>query len=176
MVHSDTTAGRPVYGSDFGGQPGFLRRGGQPLRGNSNMVEFYNTSTNVWSTATLSASGDTAATSLGNQVFFAGGTTGGGSGTPVNRNVVDIYNTSTNTWSTATLPQANSGMAATSAGGLVFFAGVFNPSGDANLVDIYNTATNTWSTATLSQGRTYLSAVTSADDQVFFAGGTNFSG
>ena len=40
----------------------------------SNVVDIYNTSTGIWSTATLSqARGDFSATSAGNEVFFAGG-------------------------------------------------------------------------------------------------------
>ena len=42
--------------------------------GYSNAVDIYNTSTNTWSTATLSQARDyLAAAAAGNEVFFAGG-------------------------------------------------------------------------------------------------------
>ena len=54
---------------------------------NSNVVDIYDTSTGVWSTATLSqARNYLAATSAGNQAFFAGG-----AGTSGVSNVADIY-------------------------------------------------------------------------------------
>jgi autotransporter-associated beta strand protein len=78
-------------------------------------------------------------------------------------------------WTTATLSQARQNLSATSAGGLVFFAGGDTSSGDSNVVDIYNTSTSVWSTATLSQARNQLAA-TSVGNQVFFAGGQASSG
>ena len=145
-------------------------------------VDIYNTSTNAWSTATLSqARFNLAATSAGNHVFFAGGIIDASGNYS---NVVDIYNTSTGTWSTATLSQARFNLAATSAGGAVYFAGglAYNGSGvngqgsgPSSVVDIYNTSTSTWSTASLSQGR-YNLAATSAGNQVFFGGGYSSSG
>jgi autotransporter-associated beta strand protein len=123
--------------------------------------------TPLWSTMTLpSASGATAATSVGNEVFFTNGSN------------VDIYNTSTGTWSTASLSQARNGVAATSAGNQVFFGGGLtgdNPNDGSNVVDIYNTSTGTWSTASLSQARYGVSAISMGDD-VFFAGGYSATG
>jgi autotransporter-associated beta strand protein len=142
----------------------------------SNVVDIYNTSTGTWSTATLSTARDNlAATSAGNQVFFAGGD-------PNNAldpsSVVDIYNTSTGTWSTAALSQARTFIAATSAGNQVFFAGggwaTSSAATYSNVVDIYNTSTGTWSTAALSQARGLLSAA-SVGNEVLFAGGFNNS-
>ena len=152
----------------------FFAGGSNPSSNYSNVVDIYNTSTNVWSTATLSQGRDAvAATSAGNQVFFAGGYNSSGNGYS---NVVDTYNTSTGTWSTVTLPQGGGGMAATSAGNQVFFGGGYAASsGASNVVDIYNTSTGTWSTTTLPQGGGGMAA-TSAGNQVFFGGGSNSSG
>jgi autotransporter-associated beta strand protein len=130
----------------------------------------------LWSTAQLSqARWGLAATSAGNDVFFAGGVAGG-LGSSGYSNVVDIYNTSTGIWSTATLAQARFEFSATSAGNEVFFAG--GDYGDwtgpySNVVDIYNTSTGVWSAGTLSLARDGLAA-TSAGNQVLFAGGFNW--
>ena len=49
------------------------------MASHSNVVDIYDTASNIWSTATLSqARDDFSATSAGNQVFFAGGYTGSG--------------------------------------------------------------------------------------------------
>jgi autotransporter-associated beta strand protein len=134
-----------------------------------NVVDIYNTSTNIWSTATLSqARFCLGAAAAGNDVLFAGGYTGG--------NVVDIYNTSTNTWSTATLSQARESPGAAGAGSDVFFAGGSIDYGYSNVVDIYNTGTGTWSTATLSQARAGPAAAAAGNDVVFGGGQTSISG
>ncbi len=138
------------------------------------VVDIYNTSTGIWSTASLSQAGyDLAATSAGAMAIFGGGinyATGNAS------SVVDIYNTSTNTWSTASLSVARYDLAAASAGNQVFFGGGGGLSSSiSSVVDIYNTSTGVWSTANLSQARANLSA-TSVGNQVFFAGGINDNG
>jgi autotransporter-associated beta strand protein len=137
----------------------------------SNVVDIYNTSTGVWSTATLSqARGYLSATSVGNQIFFAGGNAGNYDTDP--SNVVDIYNTSTGIWSTASLSQARASLSATSAGGDVLFGGGQTANGFSNVVDIYNTSAGTWSIATLSQARNNFAAA-SASGEIFFGGGYN---
>ncbi len=72
-------------------------------------------------------------------------------------------------WATAHLSQPRDELAATSAGGKVFFAGG-GTSDPSNVVDIYDTASGTWSTATLSQAR-YGLVATAVDGKVLFAGG-----
>ncbi len=125
------------------------------------------------STATLSqARSGSAATTLGDLAFFAGGEADG-SGTP--SNYVDIYNSLTNTWSNTTLTVPRYGIAATSVGNLAIFAGGddgnFNPT---NTVNIYNIKTGAWSTATLSQARGTLTATT-VGTKAIFAGGYGFA-
>ena len=116
------------------------------------MVDIFNTSTNTWSTATLSQPrlGATAS-AAGNYVVFAGGNYGG-----MTSNVVDIYNTSTNTWSTATLSQAREKLAAVAAGNEIFFAGgldsiVADSGSFSNVVDIFHLPNYT----TISSSSTY---------------------
>jgi len=74
------------------------------------------------------------------------------------------------TWSTATLSQGRYYLAATSAGGKVFFGGGWTGSAASNVVDIFDAATLTRTTTSLSQAR-YLLAATSAGGNVFFGGG-----
>jgi hypothetical protein len=87
------------------------------------------------------------ATSVGNQLFFAGGYTAVGAS-----NVVDIYNGGS--WTTATLSIARYIPVSTTVGSTALFAGGISASGSANNVDIYYGGT--WKTATLSLGRYYL--------------------
>jgi len=81
------------------------------------------------------------------------------------------------TWSTASLAQPRAEMAATSVGGLSFFAGGLAPDpltgvGVAtSMVDIFNSSTGQWSSATLSQQR-YSIAAASVGGYALFAGGT----
>ena len=65
---------------------------------------------------------------------------------------------------------ARSGIAATSIGNKLFFAGGYNTSGDIARVDIYDIPAQTWSVADLSIPRGYIAAV-AAGSKVFFAGG-----
>ena len=74
-------------------------------------------------------------------------------------------------WSTATLSQGLYGLAATSAGGKVFFGGGENKGGySTDVVDIFDATTLAHTTTSLSQAR-YGLAATSAGDKVFFGGG-----
>ena len=135
----------------------------------SSVVDIYDASTGAWSTATLSQARDSiAATTVGTNVIFAGGSTGNSES-----NVVDIYDASTGAWSTATLSQARDGIAATTVGTKAVFAAGFSgseASDPSNVVDIYDASTGAWSTAKLSQARGYL-AVTTVGTKAIFAGG-----
>jgi autotransporter-associated beta strand protein len=73
-------------------------------------------------------------------------------------------------WTTTHLSQPREELAATSAGGKVFFAGGENGGVSSNVVDIYDLTTGLWSVAHLSQARNYLAA-TSVGSKVFFGGG-----
>jgi hypothetical protein len=99
-----------------------------------NVVDIYDSSSNTWSTHTLSqARANLAATTVGTKAIFAGGS---------GSNVVDIYDSSSNTWSTATISQARSSLAATTVGTKAIFAGGYKAifAGEtwySNVVDIY---------------------------------------
>jgi len=139
----------------------------------SDKVDVYDAATNSWSIIQLSeARAGLAVASHGNKVFFAGGIKSLGFQNVVVSNRVDIYDISSNSWSTATLSEARTGIAATTAGDKVIFAGgdYFGWWPVSNRIDIYNATTNTWSTASLSEARSSLAAAT-IDSRGFFAGG-----
>lgn len=82
----------------------------------------------------------------------------------------------TQLWTTSTLSQARWGVAGTSVGSKVFFAGGYTGSGGvySNVVDVYDTATNAWSHTTLSQASWLVGA--SAGGKAFFGGGNTTGG
>lgn len=139
----------------------------------SDKVDVYDASTNSWSTIQLSEPRTAlAVASLGNKVFFAGGVKALGFQNVVVSDKVDIYDISSNSWSTATLSEARTGIAATTVGDKVIFAGgdYFGWWPVSSRTDIYNATTNTWSTASLSEARSSLAAIT-LNNRAFFAGG-----
>ncbi len=108
-----------------------------------------------------------AATTVGSQALFAGGSgvQAGVSG------VVDIYNANTQTWTQARLPVARTNLAATSVGNLALFAGgALDPAQEtlSNVVDIYNAGI--WTQSYLSVARAALAATT-VGNLALFAGG-----
>lgn len=147
---------------------------GSPANYGSSAVHIYNTSTQTWSAASLSAwRADIAVVAAGNKVFFAGGRLGNG-GSYNYFSTVDIYDAATNQWSVAQLSQARAYIATATVGDKVFFAGGEQqwPRPVSDRVDVYDLGTNTWSTTALSVPRNGLAAV-AAGNKVFFAGGSN---
>ncbi len=135
----------------------------------SNVVDIYDITTGSWSTATLSQPrwGMTAAT-LGNKVFFAGGTAILPSAVGLTTRV-DVYDATTNAWSTMEMPHSGGSLASIGLGNKLFIAG-------GNFADIYDDANGLWSSKMLSQSR-YLLSATNGRGQLYFAGGvTNLSG
>ena len=139
----------------------------------SDKIDVYDASTNSWSVIQLSEPrSGLAVASHGNKVFFAGGFKSLGFQNIVVSNKVDIYDISSNSWSTTTLSEARTGMAATTVGHKVMFAGgnYFGWWPVSNRIDIYDVSTNTWSTTSLSEARSG-PAVGTINDKAFFAGG-----
>jgi autotransporter-associated beta strand protein len=138
--------------------------------GASTNVDIYNMANGNWSTANLSqARSSLAATTVGNQVFFAGGYTGG---TQAASSVVDIYNTTTGAWSTATLPVGGAPSQTTSVGSKLFFAGVSTQNSATSVIDTYDTSNGNWSVANLSAVRDGFLA-TSVGNMAMFVGGSD---
>ena len=88
----------------------------------SDRVDIYNTSTNTWSTATLSvARNGLSATAAGNKIYFAGGGDWAvGSGV---YDHIDIYDDNTNSWTTSTLVERKSHHGAIAVGNYIYWAG-----------------------------------------------------
>ncbi len=141
----------------------------------SNVVDIYDDSTGVWSTASLpQACQGMTAVSVGNYAIFAGGI--GSNGSPSNE--VDIYDATTGIIS-AIQPSGSTqlldGMTVATVGSQVLFAGGIGSNGEPSAeVDIYDTRTGNWSSASLSQPR-YGMAVATVGNQVVFAGGVYVS-
>lgn len=140
----------------------------------SDVVDIYDAATDHWSTATLSqARAGATAAAVGNLAIFAGGSPQGSNqplSIPLETDAVDIYDASTDHWSTATLSQSRLGMAATTVGQRVIFAGGFYGLGVVDAVDVYDATANRWSTGQLSEGR-FRIAVTTLGSKALFAGG-----
>ena len=135
----------------------------------SNVVDIYDTTNEIWTTATLSQPRMLiGATVVGNKAFFAGGAIDNETAT----NRVDIYDATTNTWSIDSLSSPRIWVAAATAGTKAIFAGGNDVlSNSYNTVDIYDTATETWSTTTLSQKRTGIAAAANCEKTYFLGGG-----
>ena len=115
----------------------------------------------------------------GNKILFAGGNNYDPWYGDINEvySRVDIYDFLTDTWTVADLSQARMGIAVSTVGNKIFFAGGIR-GGDwkpTSRVDIYDAVTNLWSTAELSEARAGIAAV-SAGNKILFAGGTDNSG
>ena len=91
-----------------------------PDEKDSRVVDLFDSSTGMWSTAQLSvARSYLAATSVGNIAIFAGGFPAGGFAS----DVVDLFDITTGLWSTAQLSVARVFLASTSLGKVAIFAG-----------------------------------------------------
>jgi len=131
------------------------------------VVDIFNATSGMWSTAALSASRlYLAATTVKDVALFAGG-----NNATSFSNVVDIYNATSGNWTTATLSAARTLVAATAIGDVAVFAGGFNASGGGSqVVDIFNATTGMWSTASLSVSQGAFAA-SSVGNVALFAGG-----
>jgi Kelch motif len=134
-------------------------------------VDIFDIASNSWSTAQLSqARAGIATASLGNKIFFAGGSDVSSSVDIVYDNV-DIYDATNNTWTVAHLSIARSDISTAVVGSKIFFAGGgFSWWQASSRVDIYDNATNQWSTAELSKKRMYAGAA-AVGNKIYFAGG-----
>jgi len=149
-----------------------------PYLTGSNVVDIYDANTNSWSTASLSAGRlSLSATTVGNKAYFAGGLL---SAYPfVSSSRIDIYDATTNTWSTAEMQKPRGAHASIYAGGRIFWGSgstndpVTGP-GVLNEVEMYDPASGNTSIACMIP-RSFLSAVASGDQIVFFTGDLNNS-
>jgi hypothetical protein len=119
------------------------------------------------------------AAATGDQAVFAGGCLSPYyPGSPCTDGV-DIFDTSSDQWTTAHLSKARAGMAVTTVGSKVIFAGGYDYSLGSSqkvpqdTVDIYDESTGSWTTAKLSAARYDIAAVT-VGDLAIFAGGNSY--
>lgn len=139
-------------------------------------VDIYNSSTDTWSTATLSEARAEAAVVYHNGKFYIAG--GHKAGAYNVTGTVDVYDVATNTWSTiAPMPHPRGDARVAVVGDNLFFCGgedvdlsTFQIGYAYNNVDIYNTVTNTWTSITMPVSLVNMAVVASAD-RVFIAGG-----
>lgn len=132
-------------------------------------VDIYNSSTNLWTTASLPVGRYYIQSAVaGNKVYFVGGT----QTNFTEYAKMDALDLTTNTWTTYNLPANLLNYNVTSDGSRIYVAGgmVNGSSTFVNTVYVFNTTTNTWSTMYLSQPRIYLQSAL-AGGQLFFAGG-----
>ena len=142
----------------------------------TDVVDIFDTSTNTWSTHTLSTPrGFLGAATVGTKVLFAGGWLGDIHGQTTGR--VDIYDSETDTWTTAELSVARHRIAAAVLGDLVLFAGGTSgsqPEGtftEYSTVDVYDARSGTWSVGpSLAEAR-HDPEVAVVGNQALFAGG-----
>ena len=111
-------------------------------------VDIYDTTTNAWSTSSLSSPRCyVSPVTVGNLALFAGGSSAAFANSPISQ-VVDIFDFTTKTWSTTTMPTTRLLPVSTSVGSLACFA--FGRGSWANdmvySIDLYNTVTQQWST------------------------------
>ena len=142
-------------------------------------VDIYDAATNTWSVTSLSEGRSLiAAGTVGNKVFFAGGSIhnninyAGQVGVPTSK--VDIYDLNTQTWSTATLSEPRAEIAAVTLQNKIYFAGGGsndpNRLGVSNRIDIYDHVTGSWSIASLQEPRTSMSSI-AVGNKIYWAGG-----
>ena len=141
----------------------------------SSRVDFFDISTQSWSTAELSEPrADVCVAAVGNKIFIAGGwyfdppNSRDSEWFPVY--VMDIYDVTTNAWSVVAMPYASVYSSSAVVNNKIFFT-----DGSSNRIDIYDLNTQSWSTTQLSDGRFDFSMV-AANNKVYFAGGSDFSG
>jgi hypothetical protein len=124
--------------------------GGGFTGSDSNVVDIWDSETNVWTKTTLSqARGFLSATSAGNYALFGGGDSDSGLS-----NVVDIWSIENNSRIATSLSQARGFLSATSVGKYALFGGGVRTGGYSNVVDIWYAPTQSWVNGTVFQNPT----------------------
>lgn len=138
--------------------------------GSERIVDVYNSVTDTWTVANLTAVGTAPACgSINNVVLFAGGQI---NGTAVNG--IDIYNGTSGIWKTSYLVQPLSGLTSVGIGTRIFYGGGFTCCNliNQNKTEFLDTTTGLFGPSlSLSLGRQSLASA-AIGDKVFYAGGT----
>ncbi|HJS55530.1 MAG TPA: PKD domain-containing protein [Chitinophagaceae bacterium] len=124
----------------------------------------FDAGTNSWLTLpplTIPPRSGVAVASVGNKVFFAGGSD------PWDADRVDIYDVSSNTWSANFLSEERGFITTITMNNNVFFAGgrwIYS----SNKIDIFDSATQVWSGAHLTQATVLADAAVAGQKILFF--------
>jgi len=148
----------------------------------SSRIDVYDDSSNSWSAIELNEpKANLTAAAVGSKIMFTGGNnidTLTYNFTNNSSNKVEIYNTSTNVWTTEILSISRTGMAATTAGSKIYFAGGFIWDLQVyDQIDIYDNTSNTWSTSAMKERKVEHGSIT-VGNYIYWAGGSyvnNFS-
>ncbi|MEO5945177.1 MAG: hypothetical protein ABIP79_00060 [Chitinophagaceae bacterium] len=128
----------------------------------SSRVDIFDIASGTWSTAELSMPrSDITSISLGNNIYFAGGSNRG----PTTR--VDVYDSSRDLWTTMEMRQPGSKLASLAFGNKLFIAG-------GDYLNIFDGQTKGWSAKKLSQYRHSITAL-SYRGILYFMGGVQSS-
>jgi hypothetical protein len=143
----------------------------------SAVVDFYDESTRLWTTDTLSiARQDLSCTAVFHLILCAGGWYNDMNEDIQQTDVVDVYDTTSRTWlATMQLTEARSNMMASTLRGKVYFAGgnagYYSRVYYSDRVDVYNSYTDSWDqTLKLPQARAFLAGGCALDTCVFGGG------
>ncbi len=131
---------------------------------NNNITNIYDTTTQTWSTSSLSFGNINIGEKLLNSTYTY----------PVNQQVFEIYDASTDSRTTHTTPEARAFISHTLVGNKIVFAGGFNPDSSyttsSKRIDIYDAVSNSWSLVNFNEARGGM-AVEGFENKIFFAGG-----
>jgi len=150
------------------------------LTGISNVVDIYDTTTNTWSTQTLTQARAFATGSASGDYIVVAGGLGGTANAYTQLSSAEIYNVATNaiTYTASALSSGRQDLASASTGSLILFGGGMGTSSTpSSTVDVLNVDTMTWTSYpnALSVARSDLAAASSGS-VVVFAGGLPASG
>ena len=150
----------------------------------SRKVDIYDIATNTWSVSErprgslIGGSGDydMAVAVAGSKLFFAGGDVLKGC-TDWHASTLLTYDAATNKWdSLDNSPVTGLGIAGTSVGNKILFAGGSAHNNRNTVVNIYHLSTNSWSSASLSEGRSVGHAAIRVNNKVYIIGGEGPNG
>ena len=141
----------------------------------SDQVDIYDVSANTWTVAVLSEKMRVgmAVTTVGNRIYFAGGTGNWNIFDYNPTSKIDIYDAGTNTWSTSALGRARGGLAGIAVNNKIYWAGgeVYeNLPEKINQVEIKDMNTQASTLECLFQPNAFFSAVAKNNKIVFFTG------
>jgi hypothetical protein len=144
----------------------------------TNRVDIYDATGNSWSTSALSeARVEFTGSTVGNKIYFAGGTVLFNASDYSSTSTIDIYDASNNSWSTSSLSATKGAHAGVAVNNKIYWAGGRGDGGSnyygCCVVEIKDVNTQTSSFSNLFQPNAYFEAVLKDNKIVFFTGAGN---